>query len=289
VSLRSSLLVFGVAFAAIQSTLAQGGMLNLPATVKAGEGVSIETGGTGHATLYVVGLGQALKRDLELGQPFQLAGGTLYNAGSYVAVLVTDSSTSSQPFEVVAATKPADVSFLAKPSRLPVGIHNGVTGAVYVFDAYRNLVTDSLPVSFLLQNPSGAAETRTAQTHNGAAWIQMDSTAQQGIDKFVARVGEVSSTRIVQQVPGDPCVLKMTARQSGQQVELETEPVRDCSGNAVPDGTIVTFTASRNGTQSSVDVPLKRGIAEVQMPLHGAASISVASGVVMGNQIRWEK
>jgi hypothetical protein len=38
-----------------------------------------------------------------------------------------------------------------------------------------------------------------------------------------------------------------------------------------------------------VDVPLKRGIAEVQMADHGGATISVASGVVLGNQIRWEK
>jgi hypothetical protein len=117
----------------------------------------------------------------------------------------------------------------------------------------------------------------------------MDSTAQQGADKFVARVGDVSSMRIVGQVPGDPCTLKMTARLSGQQVELQTEPVKDCSGNAVPDGTIVTFTESYEGAQSTVDVPLKRGIAEVKMPARPGARISVASGVVLGNEIRWGK
>ena len=41
--------------------------------------------------------------------------------------------------------------------------------------------------------------------------------------------------------------------------------------------------------QSTVDVPLKRGIAQVEMPAHEGATISVASGVVLGNQIRWEK
>ena len=117
----------------------------------------------------------------------------------------------------------------------------------------------------------------------------MDSTAQQGADKFVARVGDVSSMRIVGQVPGDPCTLKMSAHLSGQQVQLQTEPVRDCSGNAVPDGTIVTFTESYQGAQSTVDVPLKRGIAEVKMPARPGARISVASGVVLGNEIRWEK
>ena len=117
----------------------------------------------------------------------------------------------------------------------------------------------------------------------------MDSTPQQGVDKFVARTGDVSSMRIVGQVPGDPCSLKMSARSVGQQVEVQTEPVRDCSGNAVPDGTIVTFTESYHDTQSTVDVPLKRGIAEVKMPAHPGARISVASGVVLGNEIRWEK
>jgi hypothetical protein len=117
----------------------------------------------------------------------------------------------------------------------------------------------------------------------------MDSTAQQGIDKFVARVGPVSSARVVAQVPGDPCGLKLSARQSGQHLQLTTDPVRDCNGNAVPDGTIVTFTEAYSGGQSTVDEPLKHGIAEVQMAVHNGATISVASGVVLGNQIRWEK
>jgi hypothetical protein len=117
----------------------------------------------------------------------------------------------------------------------------------------------------------------------------MDSTAQQGIDRFVARIGEVSSTRVVGQVPGDPCGLKMNARQSGRLVQLVTDPVRDCSGNAVPDGTVVTFTETYEGNQSTIDEPLKHGIAEVEISAHSGATFSIASGVVMGNQIRWEK
>jgi hypothetical protein len=79
----------------------------------------------------------------------------------------------------------------------------------------------------------------------------------------------------------------MSAKRSGQQLELQTEPVRDCSGNAVPDGTIVTFTEDYKGMQSTVDVPLKRGIAKVEMPAHNGATITVASGVVLGNEIHW--
>ena len=52
---------------------------------------------------------------------------------------------------------------------------------------------------------------------------------------------------------------------------------------------MVTFTETYDGAESTVDVPLKRGIAQVEMPSHSGAMISVASGVVLGNQIRWER
>jgi hypothetical protein len=144
-------------------------------------------------------------------------------------------------------------------------------------------------VSFELSNSSSSMQTRVVQTRNGAAWTQMDSSPHEGKDQFVARVGDVSSTRVVSQVPGDPCSLKMNAKSAGDKVQLQTDPVRDCSGNAIPDGTIVTFTESYNDTRSSVDVPLKRGVASIEMPAHRGATISVASGVVLGNQIRWEQ
>jgi len=94
---------------------------------------------------------------------------------------------------------------------------------------------------------------------------------------------------VVGQVPGDPCTLQMSAKPAGTKIQLETQPVRDCSGNPVPDGTIVTFTETYNDSKSTVDVPLKRGVAKVEMPAHRGATISVASGVVLGNQIRWEQ
>ncbi len=206
-----------------------------------------------------------------------------------MAVLEGGASGESDGFDVVPASKPADLTFLARPSRLPVGLHEGITGAAYVFDTYGNLIVAPVTVSFELANPAGAVQKHEVVTRNGAAWTGMDSTAQQGVDKFVARAGSVSSARIVAQVPGDPCGLKMSAKPAGQRVQLATEPVRDCNGNAVPDGTIVTFTESYHGGQSTVDVPLKRGIAEVQMPVRSGSTISVASGVVMGNQIGWGK
>jgi len=283
------LLASGMAIAAMQSACAQAGNLSLPKSVGAGDGFSIQSAGSGKATLYIIGLGQVMKRDVELGQTVYFPAGSLYNAGHYLAVLAGDAATESGSFDVLPATKPSNMTFLARPSRLPVSLHDGITGAVYVFDAYHNLITAPTQVSFELTTPSGTVQKRIVATRDGTAWTAMDSTAQQGMDKFEARIGEVFSARVVAQVPGDPCALKMNASQSGQEVQLVTDPVRDCNGNAVPDGTVVTFTEAYNGAQTNVDVPLKRGIAEVRMASHNGAIISAASGVVLGNQIRWEK
>jgi len=283
-------LLIGSLIVAAPFAFGQDASLSLPKSVEAGSAFSIPSNGSGKATLYVVGLGQVLKRDVQLGTAINFPLGTLNSAGHYLTVLVREtSSPESASFDVVPAKRPADVTFLARPSRLPVGLHGGITGAAYVFDSYENLITVPTSVSFELSSPKGATQSRTVETHLGATWTQMDSTPQQGMDKFVARVGDVSSVRVVGQVPGDPCSLKMSAHPAGQQVQLQTDPVRDCSGNAVPDGTIVTFTESYNGGESTVDVPIKRGIAEVKMPARPGARISVASGVVLGNEIRWEK
>lgn len=286
---RKLLLLPGVlALTSSSLAFAQGG-LTLPAKVAAGSAFSIATAGSGNGTLYIVGLGQTIKRNVQLGSTVNLAAGTLYNAGQYLVILTGNGPAPTESLTVTPATTPADLSFLARPSRLPVGLRNGITGAVYVFDHYKNLITVPSPVTFDLSSSSGAHQTRTVITRAGAAWTEMDSTAHQGNDQFVARIGPVSSTRVIEQVPGDPCGLTMTATPAGQDVRLQTAPVRDCSGNAVPDGIVVTFTETYHGDQSTVDVPIKRGIAQIDMPAHPGALISVASGVVMGNQIRWEK
>jgi hypothetical protein len=268
---------------------AAGERMSLPKTIEAGNPFSIQTSGSGKAALFIVGTGQVLKRDVQLGQTVFFAAGLLYNAGHYLVVLEGDSLAETESLDVVPASKPANLSFLAKPSRLPVGLHAGITGAVYVFDAYHNLISEPMPLSFELSSPTGTVQKRIVVTRYGAAWTEMDSTTKQGIDKFSARVGESSSTLVIEQVPGDPCGLKMNAEHAGKQIHLVTDAVRDCNGNAVPDGTIVTFTETYNGSQSTIDEPLKHDIAEVTISGHSGAMLSVASGVVMGNQIRWEK
>ena len=287
-NLRSAAAICGIALG-IPAALGQTADLSLPHSVRAGDAFSIECPGSGSGTLYIVGPGQAIKREVQLGQSVEIASGALYDAGDYLVTLVSSSATHTGTLEVVPSDKPGELTFIAKPSRLPVAQHGAITATAYVFDSYKNLITQSIPISFELSNPAAPVQARTVQTQDGAAWTQMDSTTHEGKDTFVARAGDVSSTRVVGQVPGDPCSLKVSARPAGNRIELATDPVRDCSGNAVPDGTIVTFTELYDGTKSSVDVPLKKDVATVRMPAHRGATISVASGVVLGNQIRWEQ
>ena len=280
-------LVGSLAFATLRPMHAQSVAMTLPKQVEAGREFSIPTTGSGKAVLYIVGLGQVLRQDVDLGQPVSFAPGVLHNAGRYLAVLSSQSSKDQGGFDVTPESRVANVSFLAKPSRLQVSLHNGISAAVYVFDAYQNLITAPKPVSFELSGGSGVAQTRTATTRNGCAWTQMDSASKEGAAHFTARVGDVSNTRIIQEVPGDPCGLRVSARPAGRNIALQTDPLRDCSGNAVPDGTVVTFTETYDGGQSTVDVPLKRGIAQTELPAHDGAKISAATGVVLGNEIHW--
>jgi len=262
--------------------------MTLPRSVTAGSSFSIPTSGNGKAVLYIVGPGQALRRAVQLGGAASIAAGDLSSAGHYLAILTGESSSDTGEFDVTPVDSPESLGFLAKPSRLPVGLRNGISGTVYVFDAYHNLITKPLPASFELSVPSGTVQARTVTTRNGLAWTAMDSAPKEATAKFVARVGGASSARVIQEVPGDPCSISISAHPNGGRLAVETAPVRDCSGNAITDGTIVTFTENFNNTQSTVDVPLKKGIASVDMPANKGARISVASGVVAGNEIRWD-
>lgn len=285
--MRALIPLLGAGMALLTAPLPGQNMV-LPSRVAAGSAFSVPTSGSGDGFLYIVGPGQALKQAIQLGTPASFAAGVLYNSGHYLAILTAGSTINTQQFDVVPATKPETLGFIAKPSRLPVGLHNGISGTVYVFDPYHNLILKPTPVTLQLSNASGVVQSRTVSTRNGLAWSEMDSLAKEGSAKFVAKVDSVSSTRIIDQVPGDPCSISITAQPDGSKVKVQTAPVHDCSGNAIPDGTIVTFTETVDGKQSTVDVPLKQGVARVDMPAYKDSRISAASGVVAGNEIVWK-
>jgi hypothetical protein len=257
------------------------GELSVPATVVAGNGLSIASSGSGTATLYLVGPGTAIKRKVQLGQNVDLSAEELQNAGRYVVALDGNTAT----FFVTAAPVHS-IAFLARPSRVPADTHNVITGTAFLFDRYQNLVLQAEPVKFEL-SVDGQTVTRTETTKGGVAYARLDSSKKEGPAQFVASSGDASVRRVVQQVASDPCNIRMSAQREQTGILVKTDPIRDCAGNPVPDGTIVTFTSTDAQGKSTVDARIKRGIAQAQLPASADATISVASGVVVGNEIKW--
>jgi hypothetical protein len=261
--------------------MAQAADLHVPSTVTAGSGLTFSSSGSGSATLYLIGPGTAVKRQVELGQEIQLSGEDLQNVGRYTVVVGDDSAV----FFVTAAPVNS-IAFLARPSRVPASTPNVISGTAFLFDKYQNLVLQPTPVKFELDE-DGQATTRTETSKGGVAYTKLDSARKAGPAQFVATSGSGSVRRVVQQVASDPCNIHMSAQPDKNKILVRTDPIRDCSGNPVPDGTIVTFTATDSQGKSTVDARIKRGIAEAELPASSGATISVASGVVVGNEIQW--
>jgi hypothetical protein len=259
--------------------------LQLPATVNAGSGFAIATSGSGSATFYLVGPSYTAKRQVQLGQEIQVRPPEVRSAGRYLAILRSGGASRSGSFYVSAA-KPASLSFLAHPSRIPVGQRGGVVGVAFLFDNWHNLVRRPEDVEFRLSTKNAPAAAQSVRTRDGAAWILMNSGTKAGNAQFVAALDGIEEARVIQQVASDPCHLQIRAERSPRGILVQTAPVRDCSGNPVSDGTVVTFTANSPAGLSTVDVPVKKDIAQVELKIPGPATISVASGVVMGNEVK---
>jgi len=271
----SFLVLAGVAFAA---------ELHPPAQVTAGSGFSMPTSGSGDATFYLIGPSVAIKKTVHLGQEVKVDATEVETAGKYVASLCSSDNCSSSTFYVVAGA-PDRLSFMLHPSRVPVSEPNAINGTAFVFDKFYNLVLNPSTVNFQVVQRSGPPLNHTVKAAHGVAWMRMPSTPKEGPVKVIATVQSANEPRVIQQVASDACHLRIKASRTAKGVLVETDPVRDCSGNAVPDGTVVSFTSVDSNGKTTVDAPIKKGIARAELPVSGTARISVASGVVMGNEI----
>lgn len=257
--------------------------LHVPQTAVAGQPLSIGTSGSG--TLYLIGPGQVIKRDFKSGGTVEIKGEDLRSAGRWIAA-VGGNSNQSQVFWVKPG-KPGKLNFLARPSRVPVARPNVISGVTFVFDQYQNLILDPTPVKFNL-SVGGAGSTKSVTSNDGVAWINSASAPKAGAAQFVASVGDTSVTRVVQQVASDPCERSFHMHVAGHdedRIIVETDPIRDCSGNPVPDGTIVTFIQTDKSGKSTVDARIKKDTARAELPASDNATITMAAGVVLGNEL----
>lgn len=258
--------------------------IRVPEKVIAGDDTSISTAGRGSATLYLFGPGISRKSDVNLGESIRLQGADLRAAGEYFAVLCSGDCQSASFF--VTAARPSSLTFLVHPSRVPVAEGDAVSGVAIPFDKYRNLELAPETVNFQLNTGTASVLSRSVPTKDGIAWFRTASGKSAGALQVVAFLNDLSTKRAVQEVASDPCNLRIIGRRNARGILVQTEPVHDCSGNPVPDGTIVTFTATAEGEKSTVDAPIKQDVARAEIATSGQATISAASGVVMGNELR---
>ena len=257
--------------------------LQVPAVVEAGRGFTISVDGSGQGTFYLVGPDHVVKRTVSLGGDLQIQSSDVRAAGRY-QLIVCGSSCNSAVFDVKAA-RPAHLSFFLHPSRVPVSTPDSIDASAFVFDQYFNLVLTPATVDFRIAPAGGAGVSRQVSTRNGVAWMRINSTPHEGRVQVTAVLDKVEEARVIQQVAAEACGLRMKAVTSGDTAVLETDPIRDCSGNALPDGTVVSFTKIDKAGKSTVDTPIKKGVARMQFSMHGPAQIDVACGVVLGNEI----
>src|SRR5215475_9982515 len=264
--------------------LAQSVSMQAPSDAAAGNAVALKTTGSGSATFYLLGPSHTLKKNIELGGELQIAGSDVSTSGLYHAIVCVSGECASKEF-YVRPGPPARLSFLVHPSRVPVSAPNAINATTIVLDPYQNTVLVPSPVEFHFSLAGTSAFTRKQTTTRGIAWLQMGSTAKQGPLEVVASIGDISEPRVIRQVASEACGLRMSASSNSRNVRVQTDPIRDCSGNPLPDGTIVSFTKIDQGGRSTVDTPIKKGIAAAQLSVTGPARISIACGVVLGNEI----
>jgi len=281
---RSALVVLASAFCLAAIGYAQDADLRAPSNPVAGSSTSIATTGSGSGTFYLIGPSSSLKRDVELGQEIALTARDLQSAGKYISVVCSDSCHSVGFFVIPA--KPVNLTFLVHPSRAPVGENEAISGVAFPLDEFQNLILAPVTVDFQWTAKGASPVSRQVATHDGVAWFRTNSGRSAGPVQVVASINDISARRVVQQVASDPCSLHIKGQRTTKGIVVETEPVRDFTGNPVPDGTVVTFTAKDGHETSTVDAPVKQGIARAQILAPGPVVISAASGVVMGNELR---
>lgn len=277
-------LVTGVFICLAMVAAAQDASLPVPSNAIAGQAASIATTGNGSATFYLRGPSISFKREVVLGQNIDLSAKELQSAGDYVAVLCTGTCSSARFF--VAPGKSAALTFLVHPSRAPVGVNDVISGVALPFDQFHNLMLTPATIQFQLTAKGSAPSSRNVQTHDGVAWFRTSSGKSAGALQISASLSDLVARRVVQQVASEPCNLRIKGQQTAKGILVETEPVRDCSGNPVPDGTIVTFTAKDGHEVSFVDAPVKQDIARATLVAKGPVVVSAASGVATGNELR---
>ena len=260
--------------------------VHAPVTVQSGNGISIATQGSGSATFYLIGPGHVAKRQFQAGETVEIDAKELQYAGTYEALACQGSDECASAKFYVSPGPGSDIVFLVHPSRVAVSQPQAISAVAVVLDHFQNLAVQPENVTFKAASKAATTSSSPQATRNGIVWTRLASGPNDGPVEISASIAKDSERRVVEQVAAEPCHLRASVTHKGDHLEMQTDPVRDCKGNLVRDGTIVTFTKIDKLGRSTVDAPIKKGVARTEMGFNGAATVTVASGVVVGNDIR---
>jgi parallel beta-helix repeat protein len=192
-------------------------------------------------------------------------------------VTATAGSLSATALVTFTPGAPFTVTLVAVPNTVLVGNASALTATVT--DQYGNPVADGVTVSFMAS--LGNLVPATATTVGGVATATLSSTVS-GVAMVTATVGNLSATIPVTFIPGAPFTLTLTAVPDTLSVDASstlTATATDQYGNAVADGTTISFTTSL-GALSSGTANTSGGDAVVTLTsmTPGVATVTATAG-----------
>ncbi len=152
------------------------------------------------------------------------------------------------------------------------GTHWGTLSAI-PFDAFGNPVAEGTPVQFRLLRPDGSLEMINTRVTNLLAWQRINSSTHAGRTVVVVTAGEAHGPEAsLNETPGWPVAFRLSADPPGLPADgsrlltLRTSPIKDRYGNALLDGTLVTFVVDTPGALPRfIPAITIGGIAEAQL------------------------
>ena len=246
-------------------------------------GATLQAPGSGSTTLYLFGPGGASKRTVQRGS-IELSGDELKVAGRYTAIV--DGSSASF-FVTAAPLERSPSSPILRACLPPPAARCWVRP--FSSTAFRILCSRQLRSAFGWPwRDVGRRAQRDRQEWSGLGAVEFRTPQRPGAVHRFLRRGSMRGVWCSRLRP-------IPVRHSHERLACSPtatfwwrpRPFKDCSGNAVPDGTIVTFTSADAAGRSTVDARIKRGFARAELPRSSSATLSVAAGVVLGNEIHW--
>lgn len=202
-----------------------------------------------------------------------------------VATLTAQAGLASDSTQVkIGVGAPISISLSADPAQIPADGVSTSTITALVLDPFEEPITQTIPITF--ETTSGQVMPPVTWVVNGTAVTHLSGT-QAGAALITARAANASGGTTVLLVSGLPALLTMSVTPAQMPVgglAAVVVQVADAFGNAVADGTLVTFAPTIGSTAPSV-VGTTNGTAQMTLNagwVAGDGLVTAVCGVAAG-------